>query len=272
MPAIDLARLRKQAARLAEFFFVPDEFIKHLHEMLDFYVNYSVRKPPAIAPGMNLQTYRTPIVVVKQIEQELALLVDNNKNADAALDLADHLWDETYLETRLLASFLLGRIPPEEERLLARLTAWTQQVHELKLRAELLNKSLARMRREAPEKFLELISEWLQPERTLLWPNGIQAVISAVSDPDFVNLPPLLKVIEPVVVAAPSKFQLEIEELILALYKSSPTETSYFIRQVLQNSQNPMTGTTFRRISPSFPVELRDEIREFTRGKPFSNK
>jgi hypothetical protein len=186
------------------------------------------------------------------------------------LELADHLWDETFLETRLLAAFLLGRIPPQEERLLARLTAWTQQVHELKLRAELLNKSLTRMRREAPEKFLELIGEWLQPERTLLWPNGIQAVISAVSDPDFINLPPLLKVIEPVIVAAPSKFQLEIEELILALYKASPTETSYFLRQVLMNSEDPMTATTFRRISPSFPDELKEEVRELIRAKPSS--
>ena len=119
MPAIDLARLRKQAARLADFFFIPDEFIKHLHEMLDFYVNFSVRKPPAVAPGVNLQTYRTPRVVVKQIELELTVLADNYDNADAALDLADHLWDENYLEPRLLAAFLLGRIPPREERLLA---------------------------------------------------------------------------------------------------------------------------------------------------------
>ncbi len=268
MPAIDLARLRKQAARLAEFFFVPNEFIKNLHEMLDFYVNYSVRKPPVIAPGINLQTFRTPTVVVKQIEQELTVLVDNSNNADAALDLADHLWDEEYLETRLLAAFVLGRIPPQEGRLLARLTAWTQQVYEADLRAELLDKSLARMRKEAPEKFLELIGEWLQTERSSLWPNGIQAVISALADPDFVNLPPLLQVIEPVVQAAPAKLQLEIEELILALYKASPTETSYFIRQVLMNSENPMTAITFRRISPSLPTELKEEVREFIRGKP----
>jgi hypothetical protein len=39
MPAIDLARLRKQANRLADFFFLPDEFMKHLREMLEFYVN-----------------------------------------------------------------------------------------------------------------------------------------------------------------------------------------------------------------------------------------
>ena len=44
MPAIDLSRLRKQASRLADFFFVPDEFIRHLREMLDFYVDHTMRK------------------------------------------------------------------------------------------------------------------------------------------------------------------------------------------------------------------------------------
>jgi hypothetical protein len=270
MPAIDLARLRKQAARLADFFFVPDEFIKHLHEMLDFYVNYTIRKPPVSAPVVDHQSYRTPSVVVKQIELELMHLAEKNENADAALDLADHLWDESYLETRLLAAFLLGHIPPQEERLLARLTAWTQQVHEEDLRAELLNSSLSRMRKEAPDKFLELIGEWLKPNRTRLWPNGIQAVISAVSDPEFTNLPPLLKIVEPVVAAAPSKLQREIEELILVLYKVSPTETSYFIRQVLITSEDPMTIITFRRISPSLPTDLKEEVREFIKGKHFS--
>src|SRR5512140_2952149 len=164
MPAIDLSRMRKQAARLAEFFFLPDEFIKHLHEMLDFYVNYTVRKPQASAPGANLRSYRTPTVIVRQIEQELMVRAALPENADAALELADRLWDHEWLETRILAAFLLGAIPPREERLLARLTAWTQQLFDPLIRAELLSTSLGRLRREAPDVFLELIREWLHPE------------------------------------------------------------------------------------------------------------
>ena len=267
MPAIDLARLRKQATRLADFFFVPDEFIKNLHELLDRYVNYTVRKPRAVAPAANLRSYRTPAVIVRQIEQEIAGRARLAENSDAALELADRLWDEEWLETRMLAAYLLGSIPPREERLLARLTAWTQQLFDPDLRAELLNTSLVRVRREAPDVFLALIGEWLHPERTALWPNGIQAVISAVSDPEFENLPPLMKVIEPIVEAAPTKLQNEIEELLTVLYSASPTETTYFVRQLLLDSQNPMTAITFRRISPSLPNELREEVREFIRGK-----
>src|SRR5512142_1187043 len=193
MPAIDLSRMRKQAARLADFFLLPDEFIKHLHEMLDSYVNYTVRKPPASAPGANLRSYRTPGVIVRQVEQELMVRAALPENADAALALADQLWDEEWLETRILAAFLLGAIPPREERLLARLTAWSHQLFDADLRAELLNTSLARLRREAPDVFLGMVGEWLQPQRPALWANGIQAVISAVSDPEFHNLPPLMK-------------------------------------------------------------------------------
>ncbi len=267
MPAIDLSRMRKQAARLADFFFLPSEFIKHLHEMLDFYVNYTVRKPPASAPGANLRSYRTPTVIVKQIEQELMARAASPENAEAALELADRLWDEEWLETRILAAFLLGAIPPHEESLLARLTAWTQQLYDPDLRAELLNTSLTRLRREAPDLFLELVGEWLQPQRMSLWPNGIQAIIAAVADPEFHNLPPLLKEVEPVVKAAPPKLQGDIEALIQALYEASARETTYFVRQMLIDSDDPMTVMTFRRIAPSLPQELREEIREFIRGK-----
>jgi hypothetical protein len=128
MPAIDLARLRKQANRLADFFFLPDEFMKHLREMLDFYVNYTLRTVENVAPGSNLKTYRTPPAVLTQIENELRSAAEANPHF--ALELADILWDEGALETRLLAAFLLGRIPPQEERLLPRITAWTQQIRD----------------------------------------------------------------------------------------------------------------------------------------------
>ena len=74
MPAIDLARLRKQANQLADFFFLPEDFLRHLREMMDFYVNRTLRKKEEIAPGSNLPTYRTPSVVIRQIENAIGSL------------------------------------------------------------------------------------------------------------------------------------------------------------------------------------------------------
>jgi hypothetical protein len=103
-----------------------------------------------------------------------------------------------------------------------------------------------------------------------LWSNGLQAAISAIADPLFVNHPPLLKALEPVMEAAPAKLQEEIKEFALTLYKASPTETIYFLRQVLIDSHDPMTAVTFRRISPAFPKKLKEGIQEFIRPKPLS--
>ena len=113
MPAIDLARLRKQANRLADFFFVPEEFLKQLREVSEFYVNHSLRTKENVAPGSNLPTFRTPAVVTRQIENAIGPIA--RENAHYALELADLLWDEGYIETRMLAAFLLGCIPPQEE-------------------------------------------------------------------------------------------------------------------------------------------------------------
>ena len=266
MPAIDLARLRKQAIQLADFFFLAEDFLKQLQEILDFYVNRTLRKQENIAPRSTLPTYRTPAMVLRQIEISIGPLAMENPHY--ALELADLLWDEGYIETRKLAAFLLGRIPPQEERLLARLTAWTQQVRDPSVRSALLTTSLTRMRKETPDEFLIIIGEWLHPARQRFWPNGIQALLPMISDPNFENLPSIFKLVYPIVEAAPGVMQIEIGDLINALYQQSPSETDYFLREILKNSSNPLTGVMLRRILSTFPQELQSSLRELVRGKP----
>jgi hypothetical protein len=263
MPAIDLARLKKQCAQLADLFNRPDEFVRALHGMLDFYVNRSLREVDSVAPASVLNTYRTPPVILKHIETELTPLA--TANPTQALELADQLWDEGWLEMRLLAASLLGRIPPREERLLPRLTAWTMQVRDPSVRAALLTTSLVRLRRETPDQFLLLVSEWLNPERQRMWSNGIQALIPLIEDPEFHNLPPVFEMLAGIVETAPGALQTDFVDLFQALHRVSPTETAYFLRQVLANSPTPITATTFRRISPSLPRDLTNAIRELVK-------
>ncbi len=265
MPAIDLAQLKRQTARLANIFGQPAVFIRELHEMLDFYVNRTLRTRQTTAPSSVLPTYRTPTVILRRIEVELIPLAE--RNATQALALADELWDAGYLETRLLAAFLLGHIPPQEERLLARLTAWTQKVRAPSVRASLLTNSLARLRKETPDQFLTLVKEWLYPHRREFWANGIQALLPLINDPEFENLPPVFELVEPIIEAAPATLQPDIEELILALYQASPTETTYFLKQILEKSENPQTAITMRRISPAFPPALQENLRPLLRRR-----
>jgi len=265
MPAIDLARLKKQSAQLADLFDQPEAFLRALRDTLDFYVNRSLRAVDTVAPSSVLETYRTPSVIIKQIETDLAPLAA--ANPDQALDLADRLWDEGWLETRLVAASLLGRIPPQEQRLLPRLTAWTMQVRDPSVRAALLTTSLVRLRRETPENFLLLVSEWLNPERPRLWANGIQALLPLIQDPDYHNLPPVFDILAYVIESAPGTLQSEFIDQFQALYNVSPTETTYFLRQILTNSRTSMTATTLRRISPSLPPGLAEALRDLVKSR-----
>jgi hypothetical protein len=254
---------------LADFFFLPDDFLKHLREMLDFYVNYSLRKKESIAPGSNLPTYRTPFVVMRQIENAIGTIAAENPHD--SLELADLLWDEGYIETRLLAAFLLGRIPPQEEHLLARLTAWTQQVRDPSVRGALLTTSLKRMREETPDDFLIVINEWLHPARQRFWANGIQALLPMITDPNFENLPPIYELVRPIIEAAPGVLQNDLANLINALYQASPSETEYYLREILEDSSNPLTIITLRRILSAFPPELQAKLRDLVRRKRAAN-
>ncbi|GAB4537871.1 MAG: hypothetical protein Fur002_00400 [Anaerolineales bacterium] len=265
MPAIDLARLRKQASRLADFFFLPEEFIKHLRETLEFYVNYTLRTKDNVALGSNLKTYRTPPAVLTQIQTELRPLA--SENPQTALDLADALWEEGALETSLLAAFLLGQVSPQAERLLPRLAAWTQQTRDPEVRAALLSSSLTRMRKETPEQFFDLVREYLHPARMRSWSNGIQALLPVIADASDSYLPAVLDMVEPLIEEAPSTLQTDLAELIVALYRASSNETIFLLKNILKNSQNPMTAVTLRRISPSFPPPLEKELRGLLRPR-----
>ena len=267
MPAIDLARLKKQTARLVDLFDQPSSFLHEHREVLDHYVNRTLRSQ-GVAPSSVLPTYRTPSVVMKQIENELGPLAE--KRPIQALELADALWDEGWLETRLLAAFLLGRIPPQEERLLARLTAWTQAVRDPSVRAALLTTSLTRLRKETPDLFLVLVKEWLYPARKRMWSNGIKALVPLISAPDFDNLPPIFEIIRPILKASPSSLQSDIRELLVALYSKSPDETLYFIQQVLKNTKSELPTTSLRRMLPDLPPDFQANLREILRELTWS--
>ena len=262
MPAIDLARLKKQTARLADSFDQPAVFLRELREVLEFYVNRTLRSQ-SVAPSSVLPTYRTPVVVLRQIEKELGPIAE--RLPIQALELADALWDEGWLETKLIAAFLLGRIPPREERLLARLTAWTQAVRDPEVRAALLTTSLTRLRRETPDLFLILVKEWLHPARQRMWSNGIQALVPLISSPDFDNLPPIFEIMEPILKASPATLQYDLQEMIIVLFEASPDETTFFLQEILKEARNPLPSIALRRMSPELPPELQTSLREILR-------
>ncbi len=264
MPAIDIARLKIQAASLVEKFDRPAAFLHDLHEILDLYADRTLRVSVA-APASVLRSYRSPQSVLKQIEFELAPLTATFPEQSMAL--TDALWKDAHLETCLLAATLLGRIDPRTPLLVERISAWVGGVRDKKVRAALLNISLNRLRREAPNKFLSLIQAWLASNDPKMWACGIEALIPLLDDPGFENLPPVFDIVRPVIASAPAGQQNELAGLINALHRASPVETIFFIKQTISASYNPQALTILRRILPELNKEIQPHVQKALREK-----
>jgi len=265
MPAIDIARLKIQAVVLVEKFDQPPAFLKGFHEILDHYADRTMRIGVVASPVSVLPSYRAPQAVLRQIEMELAPLA--GAFPEQAMALTDALWKDGYLETRLLAATLLGRIHPETPLLLERITAWVSRARDRQLRSALLMVSLARLRQESPREFLKLIGGWFDPATTRMWSNGIHALLPLINDGSYDNLPPVFDVVHLVIESAPNMLQNDIVDLIRALYAASPVETTYFLRQTITASASPQAPLTYRRILSSLPVELQPMILDLIRQK-----
>lgn len=268
MPAIDIARLKIQAATLVEKFDQPAAFLHDLHEILDLYADRTLRVGVA-APASVLRAYRAPQSVLRQIEFELAPLIATFP--DQSMALTDALWKDGHLETRLLAATLLGRIDPSTPLLIERISAWVNRVRDRKVRTALLSTSLNRLHRESPNLFLKLIREWFSDENPKMWSNGIEALLPLLADPSYENLPPVFDIVRPVIANAPSTLQNELADLLNALYRASAVETTFFLRQTIKASQNAQAITTLRRSLPRLTRELQTQVQQMLRQKTFSS-
>jgi len=265
MPAIDLARLKTQAARLSEKFGQPQAFVHDLNELLDLYTNRTIRATQT-ARRLSLPTYHTPRPVLRQIESELD--VSAVSRPEEAIALTKALWEAGSLESRLLAAYLLGNIPTAQAiPALVRLPDWLAESTDKEVHAALLTDALACLRRENLEAFFSLLEGWLGSPRSALQVWGLQALVPLLKDPGFENLPAVLRILRPAVRAAGPATQLDLQACLTALEQASRTETLAFLREVLADSPSPMLQRTLRRILPTFSPELQAVLRAALRSE-----
>ena len=223
MPAINLAQLKTQAARLSEKFSEPDAFVRDLNELLDYYTNRTIRATQ-IAQRLSLPTYLTPAPVLRQIQAEL-VSTGRDPSRSKPVALIKSLWKAGSLESRLLAAYLLGSIPLTQAfSTLTRLPDWLAQSTDKEIRTALLTDAFARLRRENPEALFSLLEDWLKSPRNSLQVWGLQALIPILTDPHFENLPAVFRILKPAIRSAGPVTQLELQACLVTLEQGLPVQ------------------------------------------------
>ncbi len=267
MPAIQPARLRQQAALLAQSFDQTEVFIRSLHHILEFYAD-NARRPSQgseIPPLIDAYFVRPP--VLRQLLVELAPYAQ--KEPEVATDLANALWGQPYLEFRQLAAGLLGLIPVENPQpVVEYLKSWLETRPEDRLIESILAQGTQSLRHDCLDVYLELVSDWLNRQEVFFNQLGLHALMELIQDPEFKNIPIVFRMIQPFSRSLVGELRPFMVDVLRALARRSPQETSFFLRHNLETPENPDTPWLVRQTIPDLPVEMQKSLRSALRGSP----
>lgn len=261
MPAIQPARLKQQAAALAEHFDDPPAYIRSLHHLLDFYSDRARRPGQSGGPAPLIESYNVRPPVLRGLLLELLPLVE--KDGEQALALCDALWAEPYRECRELAAMLLGKLPASYvDGAIDRVKRWISPALEMYQTDLLLTTGLGSLHQERPQALLNLIQGWLEHPQVFYHQLGLRALLPLIRDPKFENLPVFFRLVGPYTRIAPAALRPEVLDLLNALAERSPYETVYFLRQMLVHPDSPDTPLLVRQSLKHFPEALQAELKQ----------
>lgn len=260
MPAAELSRLRAQINGLITHFDDPSGFRGALRDLLELYANHAYRPGQAIKPQPLLPSFRVPPLVLRELEIELGKTCQ--ERPDQALNVTDALWHDPNLEPRLLAARLLGAIPPGHEgAVIEMLKAWAQPGENFRILDALFRDGMAGLRQSAPDLLLGLTEEWMGTSRSEMQSMGIRALIPLIQESGFENLPPVYRILSPLIQTSPAALNADLQAVMEVLSKRSPTETAYFLRQTLSIATGQATARLVRRCLPYFSQAQQDSLR-----------
>jgi len=279
VPAIQPARLKIQAAQLAELFAQPGLYGRGLHKLLDFYADRTYRPGQAGALPTLVQAYNTPPPVLRQVLRALQPQVQTEP--DSALALCRALWAEPLLEFRLLAATLLGQIPlTSAAPAIAMALDWVETRPEDRLLNAVIKQGLANARRVDSGSYVQMIAAWLaqasskpagqEIEQKDFYQRhaGLQAMLALIEEPGFDNFPAIFRLLIPFTQEAPGALKPDILAVLTALARRTPNETAYLLRQSLVGPHHPDTPWLIRQILDKLPPHLRQDLRQAARVDP----
>ena len=259
MPAVNPTRLRFQIEALMAHYADPPAFHLALDNLFDLYANRALRFGDSTGLRPMIPMYHLPVPVGRQLEVDLERVV--NENPEPALGLADELWPDSYYETKLVAITLLGLYPlTDPQPILERLDQWISPDLDLSLLPNLFSDGTLHLQEKFPEIWEKYLESYLQsddPQRVAV---GFLGLAEGLQNPQFQNLPALFRLISPFVRDPQPATSRELAQLLRALAGVSPTETGYFLRQILSFTDSPEIKRLVSDSLPGFPQEIQKEL------------
>ena len=110
------------------------------------------------------------------------------------------------------------------------------------------------------ENYLETFLQSEDPQRVSV---GFLGLAEGLNNPQFQNLPALYRLIGPYVREPQPQTIKSLTTLIRGLAKLSPTETGYFMKQMLSVALSPELKRLVKDSLSAFPLEVQEDLTPF---------
>jgi hypothetical protein len=265
MPAIQPARLKHQTAQLANVFEQPEQFLKALYNLLNFYADRTHRAGQGGVPLPLLESFQVPGPVLREIIFELRPIA--RAKPQATMLLSQTIWQEPSLECRLIASALIGQIPPSPpEEIIQVIQEWLEIKPEDRIMQTLIDQGMVRLRREQISVYMNVVKDWLSRSEFEYQRYGLWALYYLAIDPDYRNLPEILHMLTPFLRTIPNELRPDILNILQNLAHYAPQETAYLLKQNLNRSDASDIAWLTRQLIQEFPQPNQDNLRESLRA------
>ncbi len=257
MPSVNPTRLAQQAQGLAELLATPQALQRAAVELFDFYADRTLRSGRRSGAHLSPRAFGAPNPVVRAAERSVA--AGARERPECVWPAAQALWRVGYRETSLLAIALLASLAEDE------VGQWAAEVaagcrDPIVLEA-LADRGLSAWRRADPPRFLRAAGSWLRPKGSVaLQAFALLALRAAVHDPEFEDLPGLIKLIHGLAARVRGERLRALQELVRALARRSPPEAARFLLDELQKGGEPAARLAKRSLE-AFPARYQQTIR-----------
>ena len=247
---------------LVEKFDSPQAFISGLKDLFDYYSDRT-RKPGRGGIKFSLlRSYNVPKQVTRQIESILEPKLISEP--ELGLGIADLLWDENWLECRVLALTILGWIPPHPPQIfIKRLDAWSKESGGDRILDASFSSGLSRLLLDSPEQAFYLLESWLTSTDKATRKLGLRVIPPLVSDPTITNIPRIFRLFTPYIQQVSLAPDSDVLAVVRVLAKQNPQETAYFLRRNLASSENPGIYALIRQSLDAFSSPTRQDLVTF---------
>lgn len=260
MAAVDPKRLRFQIEELMAFFDMPEKFHERLQALFNRYANRHLQFGDSSPTRPLIPIYNLPQPVVRQLNLDLARHCE--REPEAAFLLADELWKDNYMEIKQTAIYILGKVPlTDPDPLLSRLSKWVSPKLDRRLIEHLFSTGTQRLQDKFQEEWEHFVVSFLEKENPKMIALGIKGLTEGLKNPGFKNLPAVFRLIGPLIRKPSPTYQNDIIQLVAQLVERSPTETAFFLKQMLAVSDSSATAQLVKDCLHVFPEKLRDDLK-----------